>query len=75
MDLKGSQKIFGDFKINNKNGISIILQGQVELEDIINHTSIPGLDVITSFRLIHQNFWWVIKIWISLIGWKICTNI
>ena len=47
MDLR-KPKIFGDFKINNKNGISNYLTGQVELEDIINHTSIPGLDVITS---------------------------
>jgi Mrp family chromosome partitioning ATPase len=40
MDLR-KPKIFGDFKINNKNGISNYLTGQVELEDIINHTSIP----------------------------------
>jgi Mrp family chromosome partitioning ATPase len=47
MDLR-KPKIFGDFKINNKNGISNYLTGQAELEEIINHTSIPGLDVITS---------------------------
>jgi Mrp family chromosome partitioning ATPase len=57
MDLR-KPKIFGDFKINNKNGISNYLTGQAELEEIINHTSIPGLDVITSgpFHLILQTY-------------------
>ncbi|MDN5627103.1 MAG: polysaccharide biosynthesis tyrosine autokinase [Weeksellaceae bacterium] len=47
MDLR-KPKIFGDFKINNKNGISNYLTGQVGMDEIINKTSIPGLDVITS---------------------------
>lgn len=47
MDLR-KPKIFGDFKINNRLGISNYLTGEVSLEDIINKTSIPHLDVATS---------------------------
>ena len=47
MDLR-KPKIFGDFRINNKYGISNYLSGDVSIEQIINKTSIPTLDVATS---------------------------
>lgn len=47
MDLR-KPKIFGDFKINNKFGISNYLSGSVEMDEIINKTTIPALDVATS---------------------------
>ena len=47
MDLR-KPKIFGDFKIDNKYGISNYLSGDIEIEKIINKTSIPALDVATS---------------------------
>lgn len=47
MDLR-KPKIFGDFNISNKLGISNFLTGEVKLEEIINNTSIPGLDIATS---------------------------
>ncbi|MDO4763458.1 MAG: polysaccharide biosynthesis tyrosine autokinase [Flavobacteriaceae bacterium] len=47
MDLR-KPKIFGDFKMNNKYGISNYLSGDVEISQIINKTTIPTLDVATS---------------------------
>ena len=47
MDLR-KPKIFGDFNINNKYGISNYLSGDVSMEQIINKTAIPDLDVATS---------------------------
>lgn len=47
MDLR-KPKIFGDFKIDNKFGISNYLTGEVEMQEIINKTRIPYLDVATS---------------------------
>jgi capsular exopolysaccharide synthesis family protein len=47
MDLR-KPKIFGDFKVNNKYGISNYLTGEVAMHEIINKTSIPHLDVATS---------------------------
>ena len=47
MDLR-KPKIFGDFKVDNKIGISNYLTGEVKMEQIINKTRIPDLDVITS---------------------------
>ena len=47
MDLR-KPKIFGDFKINNKYGISNYLSGDIEMHEIINKTKIPALDVATS---------------------------
>jgi len=41
-------KIFGDFKIDNKYGISNYLTGEVEMDKIINQTKIPNLHVATS---------------------------
>ncbi len=46
MDLR-KPKIFGDFKFTNKNGVSNYLTGEVTLEQIVNSTQIPSLDVIT----------------------------
>ena len=47
MDLR-KPKIFGDFKIDNKLGISNYLTGEVPMSQIINKTKIPDLDVATS---------------------------
>jgi len=47
MDLR-KPKIFGDFNIDNKYGISNYLTGEVQVDQIINKTKIPNLDVITS---------------------------
>ena len=47
MDLR-KPKIFGDFKVDNKIGISNYLTGEVKMEQIINKTRIPDLDLITS---------------------------
>ena len=47
MDLR-KPKIFGDFKIDNKYGISNFLTGEVKMEEIINKTRIPDLYVATS---------------------------
>lgn len=47
MDLR-KPKIFGDFKINNKYGISNYLTGEIGIEQIINETQIPHLHVATS---------------------------
>lgn len=47
MDLR-KPKIFGDFKINNKYGISNFLTGEVSMEQIINETAVPSLHVATS---------------------------
>ena len=57
MDLR-KPKIFGDFKVNNKYGISNYLTGEVAMDEIINKTSIPHLDVATSglYHLILQNY-------------------
>jgi ATPases involved in chromosome partitioning len=57
MDLR-KPKIFGDFKIDNKFGISNYLTGEVEMEKIINQTKIPNLHVATSGPIpqTHLNF-------------------
>ena len=47
MDLR-KPKIFGDFKIDNKYGISNYLTGEVDMEKIVNKTKIENLDVATS---------------------------
>ena len=47
MDLR-KPKIFGDFNFNNQYGVSSYLVGKATLEEIINHTSLPALDVITA---------------------------
>ncbi|WKV53389.1 gliding motility protein [Riemerella anatipestifer] len=47
MDLR-KPKIFGDFEINNKYGISNFLTGEIPVEQIINKTKISTLDVATS---------------------------
>ena len=47
MDLR-KPKIFGDFKIDNRYGLSNYLTGEVGMGDIINKTEISSLDVITS---------------------------
>src|SRR5690606_131086 len=47
MDLR-KPKIFGDFKIDNKFGISNYLTGEVEMDRIINQTKIPNLHVATA---------------------------
>ncbi len=47
LDLR-KPKIFEDFKISNESGAVNYLIGQKKLEDIIQQTAIPYLDVITS---------------------------
>ena len=47
MDLR-KPKIFGDFNIDNNHGISNYLTGEVDIDQIINKTKIPNLDVATS---------------------------
>ena len=47
VDLR-KPKIFDDFKLNNEDGVVNYLIDQVNSEDIIQHSMIPNLDVITA---------------------------
>jgi capsular exopolysaccharide synthesis family protein len=40
-------KLFDDFGLNNEKGLSVYLSGLVPLQEIIQHTSMPNLDVIS----------------------------
>jgi tyrosine-protein kinase Etk/Wzc len=41
-------KIYDDFNLNNEKGISTFLSNQHSLEEVINHTKIEKLDIITA---------------------------
>lgn len=47
MDLR-KPKIFEDFNINNREGLSNYLAGEVDFSQIVSTTQIPTLDVVTS---------------------------